>query len=136
VARFSIFLFPLLLAFGCATTKAPSLADHDVSRPKLKNVVVFADFQDLRLRKSAEREFCRKISQHTFTSCVRSATLFPPDQQYSEKDVYTRVEEAGMDALITLYATDAETRDTVKTVVGEMFLQLVATGVLRLNSAS
>ncbi len=95
-----------LVAGGCATTNIRSQVSPDFSGEPYGRVLVWIDLEDDMLVQSAEDYLVEELESRGIDA-VAQYTVFFGGREYSFDERQRRLEERGVDAVLTLVLTDA-----------------------------
>jgi len=97
---------------SCASTKIASQVNPEVVGRSFSKVLVYGNFSSLSYQQLAEEKLCAGLTQEVDCACVKTSEVFFPTQQYSDEDIAKRLDELGIEAVLTLQSAGSGTSST------------------------
>lgn len=101
----------LILLSGCASTRITSQADPTRGQAVYDTMMVYANFEDLDLRKRGEDELQTRLTARGVI-CHRASDVFFPGGTYTADEARDRLATLGIEAIVVVAAYDAGTSET------------------------
>lgn len=100
-----------LILVGCAIaiTRMTSQVNRETVGRSFGKVLIHGKFQNLEYQQLAENKLCAELAGVTGVTCLRSAEVFFPGQEYSAEQIAARLSELQVDAVLTLQPTQIGT---------------------------
>lgn len=96
---------------GCASTRITSQADPTARGAAYDTMMVFANFEDLELRRLGENELKAHLAARG-VACHRASDVFFPGAVYTSDEARERLTALGIKAIVVVAAYDAGTTET------------------------
>ncbi len=96
---------------GCASTRMNSQTDVAATTASYSKMTVLVAVGDLGQRQKAEKAFQQKLAYHGI-ECVPSHDLFFPGREHSEEEIAGRLQENGIEAILTVNLSNSGTSST------------------------
>jgi hypothetical protein len=100
-----LIFFTVVIFTGCASTSVYTIHNPDINVIRYSKIVVFANFQDVSLRKTIEKNFVEQLETYNIFSCT-TLELFPPLRQYTCKEVNDKLDSKKIDAVLIIDLAD------------------------------
>lgn|GEM_PF-6136483 len=97
------------ICLGCVRTQMTSQTRQELRGLTYHRVLAKASFQNLKFRRIGEERLCSEIVKKTMCTCLRSAEIFFPGQEWPAEEVASHLVNLEVDAILTLEPTERGT---------------------------
>ncbi|MCX6147338.1 MAG: hypothetical protein NTW25_08830 [Candidatus Kapabacteria bacterium] len=104
-------LLSIVLA-SCATTKTTSYSDPDFRGKKFNSICVYAEVEDLEMRKTLETKLADELKDNGIVTFI-GIDLFPPTREWTDDQFQKTLKDIKVDGYLRVRLTNTDVRESI-----------------------